>query len=235
MIREAGKGARAFMGLPPPANSDFPDMRPGPARPRANGRGVSMVAQRLVGPGRTTLPKRGATLPHAVTLLCAANRVAHAAVDRFRRGVGQLLEERQRHSQDDALTRQQHAMRVADVMTRNIHAARPDDTVQHAARVMRQRNTGVLPVTEHDRLIGVVTDRDVALRLVAQGRDPAHTTVRDVMTAGVQYLFEDEAMHHAAATMAQQQIGVLPVMNRAKRLVGMVSLRDLAAAARSVR
>ncbi len=117
---------------------------------------------------------------------------------------------------------------VADVMEREVRLTSPDDSVQQAARLMREKDTGFLPVGEGDRLVGMVTDRDVALRLVAEGRDPARTKVREVMTSDVRYVFDDEDLEHVAENMAQQQVRRLPVMNRQKRLVGVVSLGDIA-------
>jgi len=123
--------------------------------------------------------------------------------------------------------------RVADVMEREVKLANPDDNVQQAARMMREADVGVLPVGEGDRLVGMVSDRDVAVRMVAEGGDPARTKVRDVMSADVRYVFEDEGLEHVADNMAEQQVRRLPVMNRQKRLVGMVSLGDIATGARS--
>jgi CBS domain-containing protein len=117
---------------------------------------------------------------------------------------------------------------VGDVMQRDTRLTDPDDTVQHVAQLMRENDTGMLPVGEGDRLVGVVTDRDVALRLVADGRDPARTKVREVMTPEIRYVFEDEDLGTVAENMAEQQVRRLPVLNRAKRLVGVVSLSDLA-------
>ena len=116
-------------------------------------------------------------------------------------------------------------------MSRGVRVASPEDTVQQAARLMREADTGVLPVGENDRLIGMVTDRDVALRLAAEGKNPAQTKVREVMTPEVRYVFEDEDLHRVAATMAAQRVRRLPVLNREKRLVGIVSIGDLAAEA----
>ena len=118
--------------------------------------------------------------------------------------------------------------RVADVMRRDVRIANPDDTVQQIAQVMREADTGALPVGEGDRLVGMVTDRDVAVVLVAEGRDPARTKVRDVMSKEVRYVFGDEGLEHVADNMAEQQVRRLPVMNRQKRLVGIVSLGDIA-------
>jgi CBS domain-containing protein len=118
--------------------------------------------------------------------------------------------------------------RVGDVMHRDARLTNPEDTVQQVARVMREEDAGMLPVGEGDRLVGIVTDRDVALRLVADGRDPARTKVREVMTPEIQYVFEDEDLRAVAKNMAEQQVRRLPVLNRAKRVVGIVSLSDLA-------
>jgi CBS domain-containing protein len=122
---------------------------------------------------------------------------------------------------------------VADVMTSNVRLTSPEDTVQQATRLMRDEDTGVLPVGEGDRLVGIVTDRDVAMRVAAEGRDPARTKVREVMTQDVKYVFDDEDLGHVAANMAEQQVRRLPVVNRAKRIVGVISLGDLARASRS--
>lgn len=122
----------------------------------------------------------------------------------------------------------QHHGKVGDVMTTDVRIANPDDTVQRAAQLMSEEDTGVLPVGEKDRLVGMVTDRDIAVRVGAEGKDPTQTKVRDVMTPEVKYVFEDEDVEQAARVMATQQIRRLPVMNRDKRLVGIVSLGDIA-------
>jgi CBS domain-containing protein len=132
----------------------------------------------------------------------------------------QGLAESQRHDRRNG--------RVGDVMHRDARLTNPDDTVQQVARLMRDEDTGALPVGEDDRLVGIVTDRDVALRLVAEGRDPARTKVREVMTPEIRYVFEDEDLGTVAENMAEQQVRRLPVLNRAKRLVGVISLSDLA-------
>ena len=139
----------------------------------------------------------------------------------------------QRRWGQDSQPGQQHARRVADVMSPGVRVANPEDTVQQAARIMREEDTGVLPVGEDDRLVGLVTDHDIAA-LVAEARDPAHTKVREVMMPEKRYVFEDEDTHHAAANMAEQHVGRLPVLSRRKRLVGVVSLDDLEAEGRSL-
>ncbi len=117
---------------------------------------------------------------------------------------------------------------VGEVMTREMRLASPEDSVQQVARMMGEQDTGAVPVGEGDRLVGMVTDRDLAVRLVAAGRDPARTKVREVMTTEPRYVFEDEPVHHVCDVMAEQQVQRLPVLNRQKRLVGMVSSGDIA-------
>lgn len=119
-------------------------------------------------------------------------------------------------------------MQVRDVMTRDVRLASPDDTIQQVAARMAELDVGVLPVGDNDRLVGMVTDRDIAVRGVACGCDPRATKVRDIMSAEIKYCFEDESVAHVAENMAEQQIRRLPVVSRSKRLVGIVSLADLA-------
>ena len=103
---------------------------------------------------------------------------------------------------------------VAEVMKRVDRIVNPEDSVQQVARSMREADTGALPVGEGDRLVGMVTDRDLAVRLVAERRDPARTKVREVISSEVRYVFEDEALEHVAENMVEQQVRRLPVMNR---------------------
>jgi CBS domain-containing protein len=118
-------------------------------------------------------------------------------------------------------------MKIREVMTRNVQIARPEETLQEAAATMKQLDAGVLPVGDGDKLVGMLTDRDIAVRGIAEGKGPADK-VREVMTQEVKYCFEDEDVAHVAANMAELQVRRLPVMNRDKRLVGIVSLGDLA-------
>jgi CBS domain-containing protein len=138
------------------------------------------------------------------------------------------LEQQREQRRGEGQRRDRGNGRVGDVMHRDARLTNPEDTVQQVARVMREEDAGMLPVGEGDRLVGIVTDRDVALRLVADGRDPARTKVREVMTPEIRYVFEDEDLRAVAENMAEQQVRRLPVLNRAKRLVGIVSLSDLA-------
>src|SRR3954467_7081078 len=118
-------------------------------------------------------------------------------------------------------------MKVGEVMTRQVAIAAPDDTLQEAAGRMAELDTGVLPVGEGDRLVGMLTDRDIAIRAVAQGKGP-DAKVRDAMTADVKYCFDDEDLDDAVRSMGEQKVRRLPVMSRDKRLVGIVSLGDVA-------
>jgi CBS domain-containing protein len=123
-------------------------------------------------------------------------------------------------------------MKVSDVMTRDVEIASPDDDLQTAAQMMRDIDTGALPVGENDRLVGMITDRDIAVRAVAEGKAPKECRVREVMSGEVHYCFEDEEVAAVADKMAQLQVRRLPVLDRNKRLVGIASLGDLATEAK---
>jgi CBS domain-containing protein len=118
-------------------------------------------------------------------------------------------------------------MKVSEAMTRDVRVASPNQSIREAAQIMAEIDAGVLPVGENDRLVGMITDRDIAIRAVAEGKGP-DTSVREVMTQDVKYCFEDEDTDHVARNMADQQVRRLPVVNRDKRLVGILSLGDLA-------
>jgi CBS domain-containing protein len=118
-------------------------------------------------------------------------------------------------------------MLIGELMTRDVRIATPNDTIERAATMMGEIDAGVIPVGENDRLVGVITDRDIAVRAVAHGKPP-QTEVREVMSAEVKYCFEDEAVEDVARSMGDIQVRRLPVLNRDKRLVGIVSLGDLA-------
>jgi CBS domain-containing protein len=108
-----------------------------------------------------------------------------------------------------------------------VHIPDPKQTVREIAHLMSDSDTGAILVGENDRLVGIVTDRDIALRVVAEGRDD-DTAVRDVMSRALRYCFDDEDVQHVAENMADLQIRRLPVLNREKRLVGVVSLANIA-------
>lgn len=124
-------------------------------------------------------------------------------------------------------------MQVNTLMTREVRIAAPDQTLQQAARLMAELDTGVLPVGENDRLVGMITDRDIAIRAVAQGLD-ANTRVRQVMSPEVKYVFEDQEVDEVSIVMSDLQVRRLPVLDRNKRLVGILSLGDLATSARAL-
>jgi len=117
--------------------------------------------------------------------------------------------------------------KISEVMTRDIQVARPDQTIREAAMTMARQDIGSLPVGENDKLIGMITDRDIVLRAVAEGRSP-ETSVREVMTDNIKYCYEDEDIAHVAQNMAELQVRRLPVINREKRLVGIVALSNVA-------
>jgi CBS domain-containing protein len=117
-------------------------------------------------------------------------------------------------------------MKVSEVMTRDVKLVSPRQSICDAARMMAECDAGALPVGDDDRLVGVVTDRDIAIRAVAENKGP-DTPVAEVMTHQVLYCFEDESVDHVAQNMGDQQVRRLPVVNRDKRLVGIVSIGDL--------
>lgn len=121
-------------------------------------------------------------------------------------------------------------MNVSEVMTPRVELARPDMTMAEAAKRMRDDDLGALPVGENDRLIGMITDRDICCRGVAEGHGHDHP-IRHVMSEGVAYCFQDDDADEAADIMARHQIRRLPVLDRDKRLVGIVALGDLARSA----
>ena len=119
-------------------------------------------------------------------------------------------------------------MQLRDIMTREPVVARPETTLREAAQTMRELDSGVLPIGEDDRLLGILTDRDITIRATAEGKDPNSTAVREVMSSEVVACFEDEDERDAAAKMEQHQLRRLVVLDRDERLVGIVSLGDLA-------
>jgi CBS domain-containing protein len=120
-------------------------------------------------------------------------------------------------------------MRVAELMTPDPQTIGPDESLRRAAELMDALDVGVLPVCDGERLIGIVTDRDITVRATAAGLAPESTAVAEVMTADLRWAFEDEDLGVAEELMRQTQIRRLPVLNAQRRLVGMLSLGDLAA------
>jgi CBS domain-containing protein len=118
-------------------------------------------------------------------------------------------------------------MKIANVMSSDVQLINTDKTLRDAAILMKKIDAGVLPVTDGERLVGMITDRDIALRGLAEGKGP-EAKVREVMTQEVKYCFDDEDVGQVANNMAELQVRRLPVLDRDKRLVGIVSLADLA-------
>lgn len=118
-------------------------------------------------------------------------------------------------------------MKVSDVMTRNVQTVRPDEPVQQAASFMLTADAGSIPVTDGDRLIGMITDRDIAVRGVAKGYGP-DTPVRELMTDDIVSARADDDVEEVASKMSQAQVRRLPVIDDNERLCGIVSLGDLA-------
>lgn len=117
-------------------------------------------------------------------------------------------------------------MKVSDAMTRDVCVASPDDTLEQAAQQMAELDAGVLPIGDDGKLIGMITDRDIAVRGVARGLGP-DTAVREVMTEDVKYCFDDDDVDEVTRNMGDLQLRRLPVVDRSKRLVGIVSLGDI--------
>jgi CBS domain-containing protein len=118
-------------------------------------------------------------------------------------------------------------MKIKDVMTPDVRTIAPSATLQEAARLMGEIDAGVLPVAENDRLVGMLTDRDIAVRAIGAGKGP-DTQVRDTMSPEIKYCFEDDDVEEVCENLADQQLRRLPVVDRDKNLVGIVSLSDLA-------
>jgi CBS domain-containing protein len=121
------------------------------------------------------------------------------------------------------------AHHVKQIMTAKVETARPDMTLKEAAERMRLCDIGMLPVCDGQKIIGAITDRDIAIRATAEGSDPEITAVSDVMTAsGICFCFEDDDVKDVAALMRDRQVRRIPVVDRKKHLVGIVSLGDIA-------
>ena len=118
-------------------------------------------------------------------------------------------------------------MKVSKCMTRDVELVSPTQTIREAAQMMADLDAGALPVQQDDRLVGMITDRDIAVRAVAQGKSP-ETPVRDVMSPELLYCFDDQEIEDVSRNMGEVKVRRLPVVNRDKRLVGIISIGDLA-------
>ncbi len=119
-------------------------------------------------------------------------------------------------------------MIVKEVMSGHVQWISPEIPISEVARIMRDNSIGCVPIGENDRLVGMITDRDITCRAVAAGDDLSSVTARDVMSKGMFYCFEDEGIDKAARLMRDREVHHLTVLNRQKRMVGLVSLGDLA-------
>jgi CBS domain-containing protein len=123
----------------------------------------------------------------------------------------------------------ENAMQIGEIMSTHVKLANPDQSIREIARIMAECDCGVVPVGDGDRLVGIVTDRDIAVRAVAAGKSP-DTPVREVMSQGVLYCYEEEDIDDVASNMADIKVRRLPVLNEKKRMIGIVSLGDIAMA-----
>ncbi len=121
-------------------------------------------------------------------------------------------------------------MQIRDVMTKNPIYVQPDTAVKTIAQQMRDSDCGIILVGENDRLTGVITDRDIVVRVMAEGKAPEGTMARDVMSRQVFFCFDNQTLEEATELMEEHKVRRLAVLNRDKRLVGMLSLSDIAAA-----
>jgi CBS domain-containing protein len=121
----------------------------------------------------------------------------------------------------------EEAMRVSEVMQHDVHIVDPRNSLAEVARIMADFDVGFLPVGDESRLIGTITDRDIVVRALAKGKGGS-ATVREAMTAEVKYCFEDDDLDQAVLMVSDQKIRRLPVLNRDRRLVGVVSIGDIA-------
>jgi CBS domain-containing protein len=125
-------------------------------------------------------------------------------------------------------------MKIQDVMSGDVRTCAPGASLHEAARIMAERDVGALPVAENDRLVGMITDRDIAIRAIAAGKGP-EVTVGEVMTPELLYCYDQDDLEDVCENMADMQVRLLPVVSRDKRLVGIVSLCDLATKGQSQR
>lgn len=119
-------------------------------------------------------------------------------------------------------------MKIREIMTPDAQCVGPDETLVDAASLMRQLDVGVLPVCAETKVVGMITDRDITVRAVADARDPGATKVREIMSPGSVSVFEDDDVDEAVRVMEEHQVRRAPVFNHEERLVGIVSLGDIA-------
>lgn len=118
--------------------------------------------------------------------------------------------------------------KIKDVMSRDFKWMAPDSPVSQVAQKMRDMDCGFMPLAENDKMIGMITDRDITIRAVAEGKKPEEVQARDIMTPKTYYCYDDQDVEEVCNNMGEIQVRRLPVVNRDKRLVGIVSMGDLA-------
>jgi CBS domain-containing protein len=121
-------------------------------------------------------------------------------------------------------------MKIQEIMSRNVQCIAPTTPIAKAAERMRERDIGFLAICDNDRLVGTITDRDITIRSVAQGRDPRLAPVEEIMTPAVFYSYEEDDLEHVAKYMQEKEVRRMLILDRQKRLVGVVSLGDIARA-----
>lgn len=121
-------------------------------------------------------------------------------------------------------------MKIKDTLSENVQFVDPDAPLIEVAQLMKDYDCGSIPVAENEKLIGMITDRDIILRCISDGRDPATMTARECMTSGILYCYENDTVEDVLENMGSQAVKRLPVVNKGKRLVGIVSFGDLSAA-----
>jgi CBS domain-containing protein len=119
-------------------------------------------------------------------------------------------------------------MKVRDIMSADVEVARPNQSAKDVAERMRQQGIGYFPVCDHGRLVGIITDRDIVCRIVATGRDASSTKLRDIMSKGAAYCFDDDDLTTAVQLMEQNRIRRIPVIGHDEHLLGILSLTDVA-------
>jgi CBS domain-containing protein len=118
-------------------------------------------------------------------------------------------------------------MQIREIMTREVDVVAPNASIRDAAAKMKELDVGAIPVCDGQKLSGLVTDRDITVRAVAEGRDPSKTRVSEVMSSEIAYCFEDDPVEQAAKLMESKQIRRLPILDRNKQLAGIISLGDI--------
>lgn len=119
-------------------------------------------------------------------------------------------------------------MQAKELMTRTVECISPDTDIREIARIMRSLDIGFVPVCDNDRLIGTITDRDIILRVIADGKDPDDCVAREIMTENLCWCYDDQTAEEIANYMASQEVRRVVVLNRQKRLAGVISIGDLA-------